>query len=652
VGAAATGENYKYLPLNNDIALAIACSVQLGRRVAQFSPTRDEQFQEQDMRIANQCSFQSHDGRQLFYRYWPPLHGPGRQAILLLHRGHEHSGRLQHVVDELQLPGMAMFACDARGHGLSRRVDETAARVATFARDLQSFVQHISSAHEIPAQDIAIIAQSVGSVVAAAWVHDYAPPIRCMVLAAPAFQVKLYVPLARTVLTALQRILGEFRVNSYVKPRALTHDAERIASYQADPLITRAISARLLLDLYRTSDRMVKDAQAIRVPTQLLISGSDWVVRKKPQHRFFQRLGSEVKEEHVFAGWFHDTLGEKERRLAISKARKFIVRAFAQTPQRSSLLSADAHGHTRNEFEELRRPLPRFSPKRLRFALARAGLNTIGRLAGGIRLGIETGFDSGATLDYVYENRPSGITALGKSVDRFFLNAVGWQGIRERRHNIEQALQQCVARLRDERQPLRILDIAAGHGRYVLHALKGTVNAPDRILLRDFSERAVREGQALIHQEGMDGIARFERGDAFDFESLRNIRPAPNMTVVSGLYELFPENHLLQTSLAGLARAMREGGYLIYTGQPWHPQLEFIARTLPNRDHQPWIMRRRTQEELDQLIQAAGFVKLDQTIDDWGIFTVSIAQKRSAWNQDGLAMPQQERRMSACSVRT
>ena len=38
-------------------------------------------------------------------------------------------------------------------------------------------------------------------------------------------------------------------------------------------------------------------------------------------------------------------------------------------------------------------------------------------------------------------------------------------------------------------------------------------------------------------------------------------------------------------------------------------------------------MRRRTQSELDQLVAAAGFEKLDQRIDEWGIFTVSMARR-------------------------
>jgi hypothetical protein len=73
---------------------------------------------------------------------------------------------------------------------------------------------------------------------------------------------------------------------------------------------------------------------------------------------------------------------------------------------------------------------------------------------------------------------------------------------------------------------------------------------------------------------------------------------------------------------------MVPGGFLVYTGQPFHPQLEMIARTLSSHlDAKPWVMRRRTQAELDQLVENAGFRKLDQWIDDGGIFSVSIAQR-------------------------
>ena len=85
----------------------------------------------------------------------------------------------------------------------------------------------------------------------------------------------------------------------------------------------------------------------------------------------------------------------------------------------------------------------------------------------------------------------------------------------------------------------------------------------------------------------------------------------------------------MRTALDGFANCIRSGGYLIYTNQPFHPQLEMIARVLSShREGQAWIMRRRSQAEMDQLVANAGFEKVHEWIDDDGIFSVSIAVKR------------------------
>jgi hypothetical protein len=155
---------------------------------------------------------------------------------------------------------------------------------------------------------------------------------------------------------------------------------------------------------------------------------------------------------------------------------------------------------------------------------------------------------------------------------------------------------------------------------------------PESILLRDYSAANVTAGAALIAERGLGDIAGFEAGDAFDADGLAALAergPGPNLAIVSGLYELFSDNDLVARSLEGLSRAVASGGYLVYTGQPWHPQIEMIARTLTShRGGAPWVMRRRTQAEMDSLVAAAGFEKLEQWIDDWGIFTVSLARRR------------------------
>ncbi len=581
------------------------------------------------MREQQQHTFSTHDGVELFYRHWPATADAGpRKAIVLFHRGHEHSGRIAHLVDELGLPDFDFFAWDARGHGQSPGERGDSPSFATSARDVQTFCDHIGATYGIDEENLAVVAQSVGAVIAATWVHDYAPRIRALVLASPAFKVKLYVPFARPGLALMRKFRGNFFVNSYVKAKLLSHDPQRVASYDSDPLITKAISVNVLLGLYEAADRVVADAQAIQVPTQLLISGSDFVVHRKPQQQFFERLGSLKKELHVLPGFFHDTLGERDRATAVNSARRFILQNFTQPLDRASLLDADKLGATCAESEALAAPLPRNSLRDLYWRMTRASMGLGKNLSDGVKLGFDTGFDSGSTLDYVYRNTPTGKGALGRMIDTNYLNSIGWRGIRQRKLNVEELLRLAMARLRADERDVRIVDIAAGHGRYILEALQGVAPLPESILLRDYSDINVRDGSALIREKGLGDIAQFIKGDAFDRASLAALEPKPTLAVVSGLYELFADNAMVGGSLAGLAEAVEPGGYLVYTGQPWHPQLELIARALTShRQGQAWVMRRRSQAEMDQLVEAAGFRKITQRVDEWGIFTVSLAQK-------------------------
>jgi len=575
-----------------------------------------------------ESAFASHDGVELFYRSWPARSGIAKGAIVLLHRGHEHGGRVAHLVEELGLDDFTFYAWDARGHGRSPGERGHSPSFAHSVRDLDCFVRHIRETGGFAIDQVAVVAQSVGAVLASTWVHDYAPGIRALVLASPAFDVKLYVPFAREGIALWQKLKGTFFVNSYVKARFLTHDAERITSFENDPLITRPIASNILLELYEAADRVVADARAITVPTQLLISGSDFVVRHTPQHRFFENLGSTIKERHVLPGFYHDTLGERDRAKAVKKVRSFIAERFEEAPAVADLRRAHLSGYSRDEADRLATPLSITSPRGLYWALTRASIRFGGLFSDGIRTGLRTGFDSGSTLDYIYENDARGLGPGGRLIDRQFLDAIGWRGIRQRKVHLEELIGKALMRLKAEGKPLRVLDIAAGHGRYILDAVVASNVKPDSIRLQDYSPINVEKGTALIAERGLSDIASFHRADAFDTAGLASIEPRPTLAVVSGLYELFPDNNAIEASLAGLSQALEPGSLLLYTGQPWHPQLEMIARALTShRGGEAWIMRRRTQQEMDQLIAAAGFRKIEQRIDKWGIFTVSLAER-------------------------
>ena len=563
--------------------------------------------------------FKTWDGSELFYRAWIPGR-PIHKALLLFHRGHEHSGRWQETVEAFGFEDIAVFAWDARGHGRSSGERGAANSFADVIKDVDAFARHVSEHYQISFENMIVLGHSLTAVSVAAWVHDYAPPIRAMILATAAFRVKLYVPFAIPMLRMKQKLLGPGRVKSYVKGKMLTRDRTQAATYDSDPLVFHQIAVNVLLDVYDTANRLVADAGAIQTPTLMIAAGRDWVVRLNRQRKFFERLSSPVKELEIYPAAYHAIFHDQDRHLVIERIRQFICERFSQPVDPGSLLDADKTGYTRNEFERLK------SRRGLKFAIARAGLKTAGRLSQGVEIGWRSGFDSGLSLDYVYENKPRGSLGIGRLIDKSYLNSIGWRGIRQRKTNLKNALRSSIGMLQRAQQPIRILDIAAGAGRYVLETMLELRQTSISAILRDYKQENVEAVRALAQEFELERVTA-EQADAFDFDSIASISPRATIGIVSGLYELFPVNDGVLNSLRGLAAAIESGGYLIYTNQPWHPQVEFIARVLRNREGQPWIMRRRTTAEIDELVRVAGFRKIAIEVDQWGMFTVSIAQR-------------------------
>jgi alpha-beta hydrolase superfamily lysophospholipase/SAM-dependent methyltransferase len=562
----------------------------------------------------SQGKFQVQDGSFLFYRAWIP-HPRCSKALLLFHRGHEHSGRWQEFVSSLALQNVAVFAWDARGHGHSDGERGFAENTASLVSDMDEFVRHIHENHNIEVHNMIVLAHSVAAVVATAWVHDFAPPIRSLILATPAFEVKLYVPFAVPFLRLKQKFFPAGYVKSYVKSKMLTHDPDQRAAYSSDPLIFRQIAVPLLLDLFDTSRRLLADARAISIPTLHFVAESDWIVRNSTQYKFFNGLSSPSKQLEFLPGFHHAIFHEKNRQRVEKKVREFVESSFS--------VSNPAPTHP-----------PQFIPKddlrlseplsNLLFSIIRTGMKSIGRLSRGIQIGWQHGFDSGIMLDYVYANKPTGITPLGRFIDRIFLNSIGWRGIRQRNTHLQSMLRSAIESLPPP--PLRILDIASGPGRYLMETVRSLPDRECALFLRDYKKENIEAASKLAKQVGLQNVSA-TLGDAFDRESLASLLPKVDIGIVSGLYELFPENEPVIASLQGLAAAIKPGGYLVYTNQPWHPQLEFIARVLMPREGKPWVMRCRPQAEMDHLVEQSGFKKLRQTIDPWGIFTVSLAQR-------------------------
>ncbi|MFZ6658089.1 bifunctional alpha/beta hydrolase/class I SAM-dependent methyltransferase [Undibacterium sp. TJN19] len=588
--------------------------------------------QQQTKWICSESGFDSHDRTRLFYRAWQPLVNPVdgvKKALIFLHRGHEHSGRISPLLEQFGFISDWAFAWDARGHGNSPGERGDAPDFQTLVHDFESFIRHIQTQYAIAPENMLIVANSVGAVIAATWLHDYAPRVRGVVMAAAAFDINLYVPLAKPALRLATCFKPGLFVTSYIRSSMLTHSAAQAKAYDADPLITKNISARVLLDLADTAQRVVSDAQAIDTPVLMLVADKDYVVKQSPQKQFFESLSSSLKRYIVVPNCHHAIFYESEEQanLAIRHAKEFIVECFArEVLPVAHYFTADTQSQSARQYKALQQGKVGSWLANTFYGLQKLMLGRLGRLSNGMTIGLEHGFDSGASLDYVYRNQAGGRWLIGATIDRGYLDAIGWRGIRQRKLQLQQALSELISACPDN-TPVRILDIAAGGGRYVLETVKRFQDRDMEISLRDVDQANLDQAQLLAQNLQLKNRIDYQCRDAFASSSYPAEEAQYDIVIVSGLYELFSENAPVLTSLQGIQAQLKIGGHLIYTGQPWHPQLAMIAKTLSNHKGAAWQMRPRPQAEMDALVASIGCKKISSQIGIAGIFTVSVAQR-------------------------
>ena len=561
--------------------------------------------------------FNTFDGNKIFYRVWN--FEKNKKTLIIIHRGHEHSERLNELAQDKKFLKYNIFAYDLRGHGYTET--KTSPNAMDYVRDLTSFVNHIKNEYQIKEEDIFIVANSIGGVILSAYVHDFAPNIAGMALLAPAFEIKLYIPFARQLVILLTKIKKDAKVMSYVKAKVLTHDIEEQNKYNSDKLINKEINAKLLIDLADMGKRLVEDSMAIELPTIIFSAEKDYVVKNSAQKKFFLNLSSKKRKFIELENFYHGIIFEKERQKVYKMLDDFIQDVFKN---QNTSLDTSSREFSRKEYERIaleEYPLT----EKIFYSIQKFSMKAFGFLSKGMSLGLKYGFDSGISLDYIYKNRANGKLLIGKFMDRFYLNQIGWAGVRERKKNLLTLIKEKINNLGEEN--VKILDVAGGTGNYLFDIKEKYPRV--EILINEFKKSNIEVGEEVIKKNNWENIS-FVNYDCFDKETYKKINYTPNIVIISGVFELFEDNSMLENTISGITEILDKNGAVIYTGQPWHPQLKQIALVLNSHkgNDKSWLMRRRSEKELDSLFENYNLKKEKMLIDNDGIFTVSLAELR------------------------
>ena len=558
--------------------------------------------------------FKSHEGEELFFYEWN--YKPHQKTLIVIHRGHEYGERLQEFATHPLFASYNIFAFDMRGHGHTKAAVSPA--FMDSVRDLDTFAKFLGQRYGVREEDIFVVANSIGGVIVSAWAHDFSPRIAGMALLAPAFEINLIVPLAKQAIELMLKVNPKLIVKSYVKSKMLTRDPEQQRAYDTDRFITRSINGKLLIDLANAGKRLVEDAAAITTPTLVLSAEKDFVVINRQQKQFYVNLSSETKEFITLEGFHHGILFEQGREEVYKILQRFIQKAFS-TPLPTPTLAPDLF--TQKEFETMQYELIP-NGERWCYRFEKWALGKFGHLSEGMTVGLTHGFDSGASMDYIYKNTPQGKWGVGRWMDKSYLNAIGWRGVRIRKGHLLQQVEKAIQALQAQGKKVKILDIAGGVGNYLFDIKERHPEV--EIVINEFLPTNIQKGEQIIKERGYQHI-RFTNYSCFEADTYRKLDYTPNITIISGIFELFGDNALAAEAIKGVV-TISDNGYIVYTGQPWHPQLKTIAFVLKSHQEKDWVMRRRSQRELDGLFALQGVKKESMLIDDFGIFTVSLAE--------------------------
>lgn len=306
-------------------------------------------------------SFQASDGLDIMYRRWLPTDQPVRGAVQIAHGMAEHAGRYAWFAEILTAQGIAVYANDHRGHGLTAGDD---ARMGFFADsngwdlvvgDMKTLNDRIREDH--PGRPLFLFGHSMGSFLSRDFIARYGDTLSGVILSGTAGHPGLLGHLGFGVARlqalikgarALSPLMDSLSFGSYAKafkPQRtpfdwLSRDSDQVDAYIRDPFCGFIASAGFYMDLISGLIRVNRTDLIARTPKDLpiyLFSGAMDPVGNNTRgvrkvHDAFQRAGMTDLTLRFYEEGRHEMLNEINRDQVADDVLRWITQHLEKTP--------------------------------------------------------------------------------------------------------------------------------------------------------------------------------------------------------------------------------------------------------------------------------------------------------------------------------
>lgn len=268
------------------------------------------------------------DPVELFWQKWVP-NGAIERVLVFQHGIGEHSGRYQHLLDAFDDTGTACYALDARGHGRSSGRRGYLTHFERFADDLSDLIRVARSEND--GQTVFLLGHSLGGAIAL----DFAlrprnqVHLRGLILSSAAIELPRSASnrILKTAAGVLSPLLPGVVLNTQLRLAYLSHDAEAVAAYRADPLVHRKASVRMGHTLYNLSQGFYERADQLTIPVYLFHGTADRITSPEGSESFFARLTTADKKLNLYESLYHETMNElpADRDKVLNDLREWVL---------------------------------------------------------------------------------------------------------------------------------------------------------------------------------------------------------------------------------------------------------------------------------------------------------------------------------------
>lgn len=227
------------------------------------------------------------------------------QAVLLLVHGlGAHSGRWKPFAKFLSSRNLSSYALELKGFGSTSGLKGHIESFDTYFQDILSLRKIIEK--ENPGKKIFLCGESFGGLLSFSLALKEQRAFAGLILLSPAFSIKMQVSLW----TYLQVIMHLFidpkkQFPAQITNSMCTRDAEYQKQLDSDPMESRVVSAKFMLNYFLAETIARKSKAKWSMPVLFLVAGEDKIVSPQETKRIFRWLDCPDKELKKYPEMYH-----------------------------------------------------------------------------------------------------------------------------------------------------------------------------------------------------------------------------------------------------------------------------------------------------------------------------------------------------------